>query len=95
MQEEFQNRGSALLKPPLEGADQIVTHRAGGLVDELVDPRHQNILEMGAIEDCQPSFWRGMRMDPPEEVVIELDWRRLFEGRHRCPLRIERAEKHA
>ena len=33
-----------------------------------------------------------MPMDPPEEVVIELDRRRLFEGRNRCPLRIERAE---
>src|ERR1700730_4767993 len=92
MQEEFQDRGPALLKPQLEGADQFVARGASGLVDELVDPRHQYILVMGAIEDRHPSFWRCMRVDPPQEVVIEFDWGRLLENGHGCSLRIKRGE---
>ena len=42
--------------------------------------RDQHVLVVRPIEDRDLAFARSVRVHPPQEVVLQLDWRGLLEG---------------
>src|SRR6476619_2004039 len=89
MQEELQDHGSGLGQEFLESIDLLIPlcpHRLG---DQLVDPNHQHILVVTAVEynDLTPAW--SLPVHPPEVVMVELLGCRFNESRHPGALGVE------
>ncbi len=69
-------------------ADQRVRQPLG-LEQPSVDPDHQDLLVVGAVEDPDPPALRARLVGPPEVVVVELLGARRLEGAHVAALRID------
>ena len=92
VQEEFEDSHAVFGEQRLEVADALVARHPGLLVDQLVDPRHQHVLVVRAVEDDDLTLSRRMGVDAPEKVVRELGRGRLFEAGDARALGVERGE---
>jgi len=92
VQEELDDRGAFVGEHPLERTDVLVAATPARLGHQPVDPHHQHVLVVRAVEDRDLAIGRHVRVHPPEIVVRELGRRGPFEARHLHAQRIDARE---
>ncbi len=92
VQEELDHAGPLVGQQFLERIDLIVTPSPDLRRYEFVDPDHQHVFVVAAIEDADLAPRRGVGVDAPEVVVGQLQMARLLERGNPNTLGVDHAE---
>ena len=91
VQKELEHDGAVADQQPLEVVDLLEARPPDARWRQLVHPHHQHVLVVGAVEDGDPPPGRGVGVDAPEKVVVQLLGARHPEGGHVHAARVEPA----
>lgn len=80
VEKDFDDGGSFADEHVFEVDDVFVASLPDGVVEEFFDAYGDDVFIMGAVEDDDFAVARYLRMDAPEEVVVEFKRGRAFEG---------------
>ena len=80
MQEELENNNTVVCKHALEGVNVVEALPDYLRGDQLVDPRGEHVLIMGAVKNADHTSGRNRCMYTPQEVMARLGIRGNLEG---------------
>ena len=82
MKEALDDRGAFIDQHPFELVDVAIPARPDRLGNEFLDPGDEHVLVLAPIEDPDISTPRGLPMNPPEVVVVQVFGSGTAEGMH-------------